>query len=55
MFSTVTGPYGEEQLAVNGKPLYTYANDQIGSDVAGEGQTGFFVVGVDGHAIRARR
>lgn len=51
MFSTVTGPNGEKQLAVNGKPLYLWVNDKKAGDATGQGVNHFYVVGVDGKKI----
>jgi len=51
MFSTVTGPNGEKQLAVNGKPLYLWVNDKAAGDATGQGVNGFHVVGSDGAKI----
>jgi predicted lipoprotein with Yx(FWY)xxD motif len=51
MYSTVTGPNGEKQAAVNGKPLYTWANDKKPGDATGQGVNGFHVVAADGTKI----
>ncbi len=53
MFSTVTGPNGEKQLAVNGKPLYLWAADKQAGDATGQGVNGFYVVGANGSKIDA--
>ncbi len=53
MFSTVTGPNGEKQLAVNGKPLYLWAQDKAAGDATGQNVNGFHVVGADGNKIAA--
>ena len=53
MFSTVTGPNGEDQLAVGGKPLYRWINDKAAGDATGQGVNGFYVVGSDGKKIDA--
>ena len=53
MFSTVTGPNGEKQLAVNGKPLYMWAGDKAAGDATGQNVNGFYVVGVNGNKIDA--
>ena len=51
MFSTVTGPNGGKQLAVNGKPLYLWSADKKAGDATGQGVNGFYVVGVNGQKI----
>jgi predicted lipoprotein with Yx(FWY)xxD motif len=51
MFSTVTGPNGQKQLAVNGKPLYHWINDKAAGDATGEGVNNFYVVGTNGQKI----
>jgi predicted lipoprotein with Yx(FWY)xxD motif len=51
MFSTVTGPNGEKQLAVNGKPLYRWTNDTKPGDATGQGVNGFHVVASNGTKI----
>jgi len=51
MFSTVTGPNGEKQLAVNGKPLYLWSADKAKGDATGQGVNKFYVVGVNGNKI----
>jgi predicted lipoprotein with Yx(FWY)xxD motif len=51
MFSTVTGPNGQKQLAVNGKPLYLWTADTAAGDATGQGVNGFYVVGTNGMKI----
>ncbi len=51
MFSTVTGPNGQKQLAVNGKPLYLWVSDKKAGDATGQGVNGFYVVGANGQKI----
>lgn len=51
MFSTLTRDDGSKQLAVNGKPLYLWANDQKPGDTTGQGVNGFHVVGSNGSKI----
>jgi predicted lipoprotein with Yx(FWY)xxD motif len=51
MFSTVTGPNGQKQLAVNGKPLYRWASDTKAGDATGQNVNGFYVVGSNGTKI----
>jgi predicted lipoprotein with Yx(FWY)xxD motif len=51
MFSTVTGPNGQKQLAVNGKPLYLWAADKKAGDATGDGINGFYVVAANGDKI----
>lgn len=51
LFSTVTGPNGQKQLAVNGKPLYRWAADTKAGDATGQGVNDFYVVGADGKKI----
>jgi predicted lipoprotein with Yx(FWY)xxD motif len=51
MFSTVTGPNGQKQLAVNGKPLYRWASDTKAGDATGQNVNGFYVVGSNGKKI----
>jgi predicted lipoprotein with Yx(FWY)xxD motif len=51
MFSTVIGPNGEKQAAVNGKPLYTWVNDKKPGDATGQGVNGFHVVASNGTKI----
>jgi predicted lipoprotein with Yx(FWY)xxD motif len=51
MFSTVTGPNGQKQLAVNGKPLYTWAADKKAGDATGQGVNGFYVVAANGQKV----
>jgi predicted lipoprotein with Yx(FWY)xxD motif len=53
MFSTVTGPNGQMQLAVNGKPLYLWAADKKAGDATGQGVNGFYVVAANGNKIDA--
>ncbi len=52
-FSTVTGPNGQKQLAINGQPLYTWANDKKAGDATGQDVNGFYVVGADGKKIES--
>jgi len=51
MFSTVTGPNGQKQLAVNGKPLYRWTGDTKKGDATGQNVNGFYVVSVNGDKI----
>lgn len=51
MFSTVTGPNGQMQLAVNGKPLYLWAGDKKAGDATGQGVNGFYVVAANGKKV----
>jgi predicted lipoprotein with Yx(FWY)xxD motif len=51
MFSTITRDDGTKQLAVNGKPLYTWVNDKKAGDATGQGVNSFYVVGVNGQKI----
>ena len=44
MFSTVTGPNGSKQLAVNGKPLYRWQADKAAGDTTGQDVNSFYVV-----------
>ena len=50
-FSTVTGPNGEKQLAIDGHPLYHWVNDKKAGDATGQDVNGFYVVGADGKQI----
>ena len=51
MFSTVTGPNGQKQLAVNGKPLYGWASDTKAGDATGQNVNHFYVVASNGKKI----
>jgi predicted lipoprotein with Yx(FWY)xxD motif len=51
LFSTVMGPNGQKQLAVNGKPLYLWAGDAKVGDATGQGVNHFYVVAADGKKI----
>jgi predicted lipoprotein with Yx(FWY)xxD motif len=51
MFSTVTGPNGQKQLAVNGHPLYMWQGDASAGQATGEGVNNFYVVGTNGQKI----
>lgn len=52
LFSTITRADGNEQLAVNGMPLYRYTPDEAPGDINGQGVGGvWFVVGADGNMI----
>jgi len=51
MFSTVTGPNGQKQLAVNGKPLYRWSADATAGDATGQNVNGFYVVAANGNKI----
>ena len=53
MFSEITAPNGEKQLAVNGKPLYHWMSDAAPGDAKGQNINGFYVVGADGNKIDA--
>jgi predicted lipoprotein with Yx(FWY)xxD motif len=46
-FTTVTAADGTKQLAVDGWPLYYFANDKKPGDVTGQDSGGFYVVGKD--------
>jgi predicted lipoprotein with Yx(FWY)xxD motif len=46
-FTTVTASDGTKQLAVNGFPLYLWANDKKPGDTTGQDVNGFYVVGKD--------
>jgi len=48
LFSVITRTDGTKQLAVNGKPLYTFASDKKAKDVTGQGIGGFHVVQPNG-------
>jgi predicted lipoprotein with Yx(FWY)xxD motif len=48
MFSVIIRADGTKQLAVNGKPLYTFASDTKPGDVKGQGVNGFHAVRPDG-------
>ncbi len=50
-FTTITSDDGDKQLAVNGKPLYTWVNDKKAGDATGQDVNGFYVVGADGKKI----
>jgi predicted lipoprotein with Yx(FWY)xxD motif len=52
-FSTVTGPNGEKQLAIDGHPLYHWVNDKKAGDATGQDVNGFYVVGADGKKIES--
>jgi predicted lipoprotein with Yx(FWY)xxD motif len=51
MFTTITAPNGQKQLAVNGKPLYYWFQDKAAGDTKGNGVNGFYVVGANGDKI----
>lgn len=51
LFSTVKGPNGEKQLAVNGKPLYLWAADKKAGEATGDGVNGFYVVAANGNKV----
>ncbi len=53
-WSTITRADGTTQLAVNGQPLYTYAEDAAPGDTTGQGSNQvWWVVGPDGTAIKS--
>jgi predicted lipoprotein with Yx(FWY)xxD motif len=52
-FSTVDGPNGEKQLAIDGHPLYRWVNDKKAGDATGQDVNGFYVVGADGKQIES--
>ncbi len=53
-FSLVTREDGKKQIALNGRPLYTYAADKKAGDVSGEGVGGvWFVAKANGEAPAA--
>jgi predicted lipoprotein with Yx(FWY)xxD motif len=51
MFSIIKNSEGEDQLAVNGKPLYHWVNDKKAGDATGQDINSFYVVGADGNKI----
>jgi predicted lipoprotein with Yx(FWY)xxD motif len=51
MFSEVTGPNGSKQLAINGKPLYRWANDNKAGDATGQDVNDFYVVTANGQKV----
>ncbi|HJS72500.1 MAG TPA: hypothetical protein VJ858_07220 [Acidimicrobiia bacterium] len=54
IFSAITRDDGSEQLAVNGMPLYLFANDAAPGDVNGQGVNDvWFVVDATGNMIEA--
>lgn len=49
---TITGIDGKKQVTLNGRPLYTFAQDTSAGDVTGQGFAGiWWVVGPDGTKI----
>ena len=48
LFSVITRSDHTKQLAVNGKPLYTFMNDTKAKQTTGEGVNGFFAVRPNG-------
>jgi Secreted repeat of unknown function len=57
MFSVITCTDGTKQLAVNGKPLYTFASDTKPGDVKGQGVKRLPCCAIERHEVltRARR
>jgi predicted lipoprotein with Yx(FWY)xxD motif len=54
LFSAITRDDGSEQLAVNGMPLYLFANDAAPGDINGQGVNDvWFVVDPTGNMIEA--
>lgn len=54
MFGSVTRDDGSEQLAVNGMPLYLFANDESAGDTNGQGLNEvWFVVDAEGNMMEA--
>ena len=52
LFATATRDDGDEQVTVDGWPLYTYAGDAAAGDTNGQGVGGvWYIVGADGTAI----
>ncbi len=51
MFTTITAPNGQKQLAVNGKPLYYWFQDKAAGDATGQDVNGFYVVGANGNKV----
>jgi predicted lipoprotein with Yx(FWY)xxD motif len=51
MFTTITAPNGQKQLAVNGKPLYYWFQDKAAGDATGQDVNDFYVVGANGQKI----
>ncbi len=50
---TITGTDGEPQLTIDGRPVYTFANDAAPGDVNGQGVNSiWYVVGPDGTEIK---
>ena len=48
MFTVITRADHTKQLAVNGKPLYTFVSDTKAAQTSGEGVNGFFAVRPNG-------
>jgi len=48
MFTVITRTDHTKQLAVNGKPLYTFISDTTAKQTTGEGVNGFFAVRPNG-------
>ena len=51
MFTTITAPNGQKQLAVNGKPLYYWFQDTAAGQASGQNVNNFYVVGANGQKI----
>jgi predicted lipoprotein with Yx(FWY)xxD motif len=51
MFSTITRDDGSKQLAVNGKPLYTWQGDTKPGDTTGQDVNSFYTVGANGNKL----
>jgi predicted lipoprotein with Yx(FWY)xxD motif len=47
--ATITGTDGQPQITIDGRPVYTFANDAAPGDVNGQGVGGiWYVIGADG-------
>ena len=51
---TITGVAGGKQLTINGRPIYTFANDKAPGDVNGQGVKGvWYVISPSGEEIKS--